>query len=151
GTLQPEVATRDGRACPQAEGGRSMTSDMGRQTFAPEDDVTAIVGMFGAQLKDPAKPFTLIVRMRMRDGTQDEVDAAFARARGPTLRELGAIAFDLNREAADPNTVVVYERWRSLRDIEAHLRAPHVSELRSAFNGMIVGLPEVSVLTPAGE
>jgi quinol monooxygenase YgiN len=124
-----------------------MTAD----SFTPDDDVAAIVGMFGAKLADPEAPFTLIVRMTMRPGTAAAVDAAFAQARPPTLAEPGAICFDLNRDSEDPDKVVVYERWRSLRDIERHLRQPYVTALRNAFNQTIDGLPEFTILTPAGE
>jgi quinol monooxygenase YgiN len=124
---------------------------MQKQSFTPEDDVTQIVAMFGARLKNPDQPFTLIVRMRMKDGVENRVDVAFARARSITLKEPGAISFDLNRDATNPNEIVVYERWRCLREAEAHLRAPHVTTLRKAFNNMLDGLPEFSVLTPAGE
>ena len=121
---------------------------MAKGTFAPEDDVAAIVQMFGARLKDAAQPLTLVVRMKMRDGTRDEVDAAFALARQATLKDAGVIAFDLNRDASDPNVIVVYERWRNLHDLEGHLRTPHATAHRQAFNELVAGLPEFTVLTP---
>src|SRR5689334_6460576 len=93
----------------------------------PQDDASAIAAAFGRQLKNPAMPFALMVRFQVRDGTQDEVEAAFARASTKTRSESGVIAFDLNREAGDPTRFVVYERWRTLADLEAHLRTPHVA------------------------
>ena len=44
--------------------------------------------------------------------------------------------------------VVVYERWRSLADLETHLRTSHATILRDAFNDLIVGVPEFTILTP---
>ena len=75
----------------------------------------------------------------------------FARALRPTRQERGFLSFDLNRQPSDPDVVVVYERWRSLADLEAHLRAPYVVALREALNGLVVALPEFSVLTPVGD
>jgi quinol monooxygenase YgiN len=124
---------------------------MKNNTFTSEDDIGAIVQRFRAQLEDPTAPLTLIVRMQMKEGTRERVDAAFARARRPTLTEAGAISFDLNRDVANPNVVVVYERWRSLGDLEAHLRTPYIAALRAAFDELVEALPEFTVLNPAGE
>lgn len=117
-------------------------------TFTASDGVAAIIGMFGAKLRDSTSPLTLIVKMTMRDGAEVAFAAAFARAHDATMRDPGAIAFDLNRDTTDPNVVIVYERWRSLHDLAAHLRTSHATALRDAFEGLIVGLPEFTVLTP---
>ena len=117
-------------------------------TFTAEDDVSAIIGMFGAKLGVTDAPLTLIVRMTMRADAGAVVDAAFARAHHATMKDAGAISFDLNHDAADPNVVVVYERWRSLADLETHLRTSHATILRDAFNDLIVGVPEFTILTP---
>lgn len=113
------------------------------------DEVSAIIAEFGAQLKDPAKPFTLLVRFQVREGAQEEIEAAFARARTPTSKEEGVMTYHLNREAKDASRFVVYERWRSLADLEAHLRTPYITTLRNEFNSMIAGVPDFHMLIPA--
>jgi quinol monooxygenase YgiN/uncharacterized protein YndB with AHSA1/START domain len=118
------------------------------QTFSPEDGTTAILSMIRARLKDDTKPFTLIIRTRMHEGLQHTVDAAFAAAREQTLAEPGALSFELNHDSANPDEIVVYESWRSLGDIEVHMRKPYFTALRSAFEAMAAGSPELQVLTP---
>jgi len=118
---------------------------------APQDEVSSVVTMFGAQLKDPTRPFTLLVRFQIGEGMHEDAEAAFAKARELTLRENGVIAFELNREARNASRFVVYERWKSLAALEEHMRTPYITKLRRAFNEMIVGTPEFHVLTPAAE
>ncbi|HEY4162406.1 MAG TPA: antibiotic biosynthesis monooxygenase [Dongiaceae bacterium] len=115
------------------------------------DDVSAIVAKFGAELRDPAEPFTLLCRFKVNDGTDEKVKTAFAAARAATLKEEGAMAFDLNQGTRDPTQFTVYERWRSLADLESHLRTSYIIALRGQFNALIVGAPEFQVLRPAAE
>ncbi len=119
------------------------------QTIAPADDVSAIVGMFRSELADPTQPFILLARFRVHDGAHAEVERLFGGARIPTLREPGCVAFEMSRRANDARRFVVYERWKSLADLDAHLRMPYTIKLREAFNALIDGLPEFDVLVPA--
>jgi quinol monooxygenase YgiN len=52
---------------------------------------------------------------------------------------------------SDPTRYVVYERWQSLADLEAHLRTPHTTSLIAALTETLVGTPDFRVLTPAGQ
>jgi len=116
-------------------------------TIEPADDVSAIIEMFGKELADPARSFTLLAKFRTRDGTHVDVTRLFAEARVSTLQEAGCLAFELNYQPRDTTRFVVYEKWRALADLDAHLRTPYATRLRTAFNGLIEGVPEFSVLT----
>ena len=120
---------------------------MNTLTITPEDDVSAIIGAFGAVLKDPARAFTLLVRFSVNEADQERAGSAFSVARRQTLEERGVLAFELHQEAADRNSFVVYERWKSLAQLEAHLRMPHTTQLRDEFESIIVRGPQFIVLT----
>lgn len=113
------------------------------------DEVGIIIAGFAAQLADPTKPLALLVRFTVADGTQAAVEAAFAAASGDTAREAGVLTYQLLREAAEPTRFVVYEHWRSLADLEAHLRTPYITRLRDRFTRLIIGEPEFRVLVPS--
>ena len=123
---------------------------MEHKVFAPADDVTAIIGMLHKELADPARPLTLLVHFRVHAGVSARVRALFAEARIPTLRDKGCMAFDLNEHPSDSRSFVVHEKWNSLADLDAHLRTSHASGLRAAYNDLIEGLPEFTVLVPVG-
>jgi quinol monooxygenase YgiN len=112
------------------------------------DGVTAIITGFAAQLANPTKPFSLLGRFNVAAGAEGDTEQAFMQAMPETRKEDGAIAFHVHRDAADPTSFVVYEHWRSLNDLEAHLRAAHITRLRCVLEGLIVGTPEFWVLVP---
>jgi hypothetical protein len=39
------------------------------------------------------------------------------------------VAYDLNRDVKEPTRYLIYERWKSLADIEAHLKGPYITTL----------------------
>jgi quinol monooxygenase YgiN len=77
-----------------------------------------------AAVKDPAKPFTLLFRLQVKEGTREMFEAAFAKANKATHIETGVLAYELNRDAEDATSYIMYERWKSLADLEAHVRTP---------------------------
>ncbi len=118
------------------------------QTFTPDDTVAAIIGKFRSDLGEHTGPFGLLVQFRVHDGAESQVRQRFGEAQGPTLRDSGCMAFEMSRHATDCRRFFVHERWISLAALDAHLRTPHASTLRDAFNQFIDGLPEFSVLIP---
>ena len=116
----------------------------------PDDDVSAIIAMFAEGLPDPTGPLAILVQFHVREGTQELVEAAFAEAGVATAAEPGAIVYGLHRERREPTRFVVYERWRSLADLEVHLRTPYITALRRLLDGLIIDTPEFRVLAPAG-
>jgi quinol monooxygenase YgiN len=113
------------------------------------DDVAAIIEAFRTQLHDPVNSLSLLVRFEVAERDGEAVVAAFEQAKSRTLNERGCFVFELNRDPRGPGRFVVYERWRSLTDLEEHLRTDYVAELRSVFNRLILGEPEFQVLLPA--
>jgi quinol monooxygenase YgiN len=118
-------------------------------TLDAGDDVAAIIQALRSELRDPTKPLSLLVRFEVEKAHGEKVEAAFGAAIPPTLNEPGCVVFNLNRDSRDPGRFVVYEQWRNLADLEAHLRKDYVSRLRTELNKLIAGAPEFQVLLPA--
>jgi quinol monooxygenase YgiN len=114
-------------------------------------DENPIVASVRSKLKDPGKPFTLLVTLRVKEGMGSKLEAAFAKATGPTHKEKGCVAYDLNRDAEKPDHYVLYERWKSLADLESHLKADHTRALLDEIHDLTAAQPELQVLIPAGE
>jgi quinol monooxygenase YgiN len=113
------------------------------------DEVGGIVAAFAAQVGDPHRPLALIGRFRVRAGAGFQIEKAFAEASVHTAREGGALAYQLHREPQNPDAFVVYERWRSLEDLEAHLRTTYVAALRAEIDAVMEGQPSFQVMLPA--
>ncbi len=110
-----------------------------------------IVAAVKANVKDPSKPFTMLVYIKVKEGAAGKFENAFAKAVTETRKEKGNLAYDLNRSTKNPNEFVVYERWRNLTALEAHLKSAHIQALFAATGDLRTGPPDAKILVPAGE
>jgi quinol monooxygenase YgiN len=110
-----------------------------------EDPILATVK---ATIKDPSKPFTMLVRVQVKEDAGAKFEAAFARATRATRKEKGNRAYDLNRDLKMPTRYVVYERWQNLKALQEHLQSEHIKTLLSEIGDLLAAPPEVSVMTP---
>ena len=67
-----------------------------------------------------------------------------------TVREAGVLAYQLHREPDNPSGFIVYERWRSLEDLEGHLRTTYIAALRAEIDAVLEGQPSFQVMLPTG-
>jgi len=112
------------------------------------DEIGGIIATFATQVGDHHRPLALIARFRVRAGAGPRIEKAFAEVSIQTAREAGVLAYQLHREPDNPDGFVVYERWRSLRDLERHLRATYVAALRAEIDAAMEGQPSFQVLLP---
>jgi quinol monooxygenase YgiN len=110
-----------------------------------------IVAFAKKQLTDTTKPFTLVVVVKVKDGAAEKFETAFAKALAATRKEKGCITYDLNRDSRDAKRYVVYERWKSLADLAAHMKTDHIRTLLEALPDLTEGAPDLRILLPAGE
>jgi quinol monooxygenase YgiN len=117
--------------------------------FAAQPD--PIIAAVKGKLKDPAKPFTMTVTVKVKPGQEAAFEAAFAACRKETRKEAGNVAYDLNRDTDQPETYVLYERWQNLDALAAHMEAAHTKKLLGALSGFLEGPPAIKVYLAVGE
>jgi quinol monooxygenase YgiN len=118
---------------------------------ADKAESNPLITRIKSELKDPARPFTWVVSLQVKDGTQAKLEAVFAKAVKETHKEKGCLAYHLNREVKDPTRYMIYERWQSLADMEAHLKSPYIMSLENELKELLAAPPERRLLVPAGE
>ena len=116
---------------------------------APQQE-SPILTQVKAAVKDPAQPFTLVLRLKIKEGTAMKFEAAFATAAKETHKEKGNRAYDLNRDAKTPTQYLIYERWQNVAALEAHLKTPHITKLLAERGDLVAAAPEANVLVPVG-
>ena len=104
-----------------------------------------------ANLKDLSKPFTMIVTVRIKEGSAAQFEAAFAKGRAGTRKEKGNITYEMSRSTKTPAEYIVYERWTNFAALQAHLKAPHLTAMLAEVGDLLEGAPQVKVYIPAGE
>jgi (4S)-4-hydroxy-5-phosphonooxypentane-2,3-dione isomerase len=115
-----------------------------------EEKENPILTLAKASVKNPEKPFTLIVALKVKEGAREKFEAAFARASRATHKEKGNLRYDLNRDTKEPSGYLVYERWKSVAALEQHLKTDHIKELLAALPDLLAGSPEPHILLPVG-
>jgi quinol monooxygenase YgiN len=115
---------------------------------AGQDKPNPIVARVKEDLKDPSRPFVLLVRLEAKEGMGDKLEAAFAKAVPLTKREKGCLNYDLSRDAKAPNRYLLYERWQDLPSLDAHLKSAHIATLLKEVNDVRSAPPELQVLIP---
>lgn len=110
-------------------------------------DENPVVKLIKSKVKDPAKPFAILVTFNVKAGNEKDFEAAFRPALAATKKEPGCISYELNRDPDRPTTYVMYEKFRSVAAIEEHIRAEHTKTLLKTVVPMCEGDPQVKVYT----
>jgi quinol monooxygenase YgiN len=120
-------------------------------TAQAQEKSNPIVARVKAVVKDPAQQFTLALTLHVKEGSSAPFEAAFTKAAKLTRREKGCLAYDLSRDPKMPGHYLVYERWRDLASLEAHLRSEHITTLLGQLGELLAAQPESRVLLPVEE
>ena len=57
--------------------------------------------------------------------------ACFREVTGPSLAEPGCLDYTMTADAADPQRIHVFERWRRAADLAEHLASGHIADFRA--------------------
>jgi quinol monooxygenase YgiN len=73
----------------------------------------------------PDQPFELLVRIKLKPGTEEKFAAEAAKVAKETVKEPGNEMFVFYKHLEQPGTVILFEKWKNLAALEAHQKAPH--------------------------
>jgi quinol monooxygenase YgiN len=106
---------------------------------APAAEDHPAVALVKSKVKDPSKPFALLVPLRVKAGKQKEFEAAFAVCIAATKKEPGCLAYELNRDADDPTAYVMYEKFKNVAALVDHLKQDHTKKIFKAMESLTDG------------
>ena len=98
-------------------------------------------------LRDSTKPFTLVVRFKIKDGQGPKFEAAVANAVKETRKEKGNLAYELSRSAKGSN-YIIYERWENLAALGAHLKTAYFKNAWAEVDPLLESEIEVALFVP---
>jgi quinol monooxygenase YgiN len=116
-----------------------------------QEEKDPILAEVKANLKDPSKPFTMLVLVKIKDGGAADFEAAFARNRAGSRKEKGNKAYEMSRSTKAPTEYIVYERWTNFAALQAHMKEPHFTTMIAEIGELLAGPPQVKVFLPAGD
>lgn len=66
------------------------------------------------------------------DADRSAIDAIVTLVKA-TRQEDGCIDYAMAQDLADPDTLILFERWKDMAALEAHMQAPHVAEFQKVM------------------
>ncbi len=111
-------------------------------------DDEQLITLIKSKLKDQAKPFTLVITSKVKDGTMSKLEAAFAPCAKITRKEPGCMSYDLHTDPDKPGTIVLIERWKTMAALESHIKQPYTQAFLKTLPEWSAGAPEFKVLLP---
>ncbi len=88
---------------------------------------------------DETSPYTHLGFCTAKPGCEAQVEALILGLVVPLRAEPGNVAFHVHRDRADPSQFVIYEAFRSLADLKAHLAQPYTQDFIRAIQPLIAG------------
>lgn len=79
--------------------------------------------------RDPQGATDLFVIFSVKDGEQERFVRQFGYSAQNSRPEPGCVAFHIHSVKDSPKTFVLYERWESPADLDAHFEQPYTREL----------------------
>ncbi len=116
-------------------------------TEAQAQDEHPAVTLVKSKVKDPSKPFALVVTIKAKAGKEKELEAAFAPCTAATKKEPGCISYELNRDSEDPTVYMNYEKFKSVAALEEHLKQAHTQKLLMTVPMLAEGDLKIKVYT----
>ncbi|MGP9826321.1 putative quinol monooxygenase [Ectopseudomonas khazarica] len=95
-----------------------------------------------------SETIAIVVHMTAKTGREEELGHHLIRMIEPTTAEDGCINYNLHRDSVDPATWVLYETWRSKKDLDKHMTSSHFLDFQSIQDEMLAKDMRVEVLTP---
>ena len=83
------------------------------------------------------KPFILVVSMTAKKGRAKDLVEAYRGASVKSKSEPGCTAYNLHRDAEDPNKFLLYERWKGTDALASHLEQPYTKEFVGKFGDLL--------------
>ncbi len=84
-----------------------------------------------------SEPIVLVAQARAKEGCAEELGAAFLGIVPASRADAGCLVYRAHRRVDDPAVWMIYEKWASQADLDAHAATPHLQ-------GLLAKLPELA-------
>ena len=88
----------------------------------------------------------LIAKLVIKEGKMDEAIGLFKELMKSVAREEGTLFYTINRDKANPNTIIVMERYKDKEALKVHSSTPEFKAFFEKIGGLLAEKPENIVL-----
>lgn len=91
------------------------------------------------------KQVTVLARINAKAGMTDTVKQEILALIEPTRAEPGCINYDLHQSSSDPCLFMLYENWKSLKDLEEHLEMPYLKAFKEKADRLLAAPLDITL------
>ena len=121
-------------------------SILGGSVRAADGPPGDLFGRLNAKVKE-GQPFQLLVKIKLKPGTEAKFAAEAAKAAKATAAEPGNEMYALFEDREQPGTVILFEKWKSIAALKSHIEQPYVQSLLKLFGELGIE-PDITLLGP---
>ncbi len=88
----------------------------------------------------------IVAKMTIQEGKMDEAMDLIKELMTSVATEEGTLSYTMNRDKANPDTIVMMERYRDKAALEYHSSTPQFKAFFEKIGGLLAAKPEISVL-----
>lgn len=96
------------------------------------------------------KKVTVLVRIKAKKGLEERVKQGLLALLNPTRSEKGCINYDLHQSAEDKSLFMLYENWKSKKDLDEHLAMPYMKSHMEKASEILAGPSEITLWEKIG-
>lgn len=71
------------------------------------------------------KEIRVVAKLEVQREHINQVIEVFKKLVNETRKEFGCLQYDLHQEVHDPATLIFFEKWRTMDDLNKHLKTAH--------------------------
>lgn len=87
---------------------------------------------------------SLVVKLPIKEGKVDEFIELFKELMAHVSQEEGNLLYSINKNPAEPNTVVIMERYKDEEALATHSSSDYFKEYNAKFAPYVAGRPEIT-------
>lgn len=91
------------------------------------------------------KKVTVMARITAKTGMADTVKQEILALVAPTRMEPGCINYDLHQSSSDPCLFMLYENWKSIKDLEEHLEMPYLKAFKEKADRLLAAPLDITL------
>jgi quinol monooxygenase YgiN len=95
-----------------------------------------LVDRLAKVLNGEEAPFTIVTKIYLRPGAEDEFEKVAVRVSKASAAEKGCLVYEFHRDLEKPTNYTLIETWSGLGAIKAHLKQDHTKEIQTAMTEM---------------
>ncbi len=89
---------------------------------------------------------SVIAKLPIKEGKIEEAIQAFKELMLQVAKEEGTVSYTINRSQANPNTLVVMERYKDKAALDAHSSSPYFKAFLPKSGALMAGRAEITVM-----